>query len=185
MRNAIKTLLLLAALAVVLAPVQARAEGFFAPWAGTNWGNDINHGRGVVGISAGGMGAAGTIGGEFDFGFSPSFFGPKSEFGSNSVMTAMGNLIVGVPIGGTSGRSVKPYFTGGVGVLRTQIDGGDVFNPSVDDNDFAWNLGGGVMGYFSDHVGLRGDLRYVRNTADDSVLGNVHFWRLGVGLTFK
>jgi opacity protein-like surface antigen len=128
---------------------------------------------------------AGIIGGEFDFGLSPSFFGTKSEFGSNSVMTAMGNVIVGIPLGGQYGPSVRPYFTGGVGLLRTQIDGGDIFQATASDNDFAWNAGGGVMGYFSDHVGIRGDLRYVRNTEEHAALGNVHFWRLGFGVTFR
>jgi opacity protein-like surface antigen len=186
MHRAIKTLLLLAAVAVVLAPAQARAEGYFAPWAGVNWGNDIDHGRAVVGVTAGGMGVGGIVGGEFDFGFSPSFFGTKNEFGSNSVLTAMGNLIVGLPLGGTVGRGIRPFVTGGVGLLRTQIDGGDVFSPEVDDNDVAWNAGAGVMGYLSDHVGLRGDVRYIRNMGDDvSGIGDIHFWRLGFGVTFR
>ena len=28
--------------------------------------------------------------------------------------------------------------------------------------DAGWNAGGGVMGYFAQHIGLRGDLRYLR-----------------------
>ena len=184
MRRATKTLLLLAACAVILAPVQARADGFVAPWVGTNWGSDIDNGRAAFGVTAGGMGA-GVIGGEFDLGFSPSFFGTKTDFGNNSVLTAMGNLIVGVPIGGTYGKSVRPFLSGGVGLIRTQTEiGNNVFNVSGSNNDFGWNAGAGLMGYFSQHVGLRGDIRYMRD-AQNSSSNNLHFWRFNIGVTFK
>ena len=61
------------------------------------------NGQTTFGVSAGGMGA-GIIGGEADFGWSPSFFGTKSDFGNNTVMNLMGNLIIGVPVGGTARR---------------------------------------------------------------------------------
>lgn len=186
MRHTTKTLLLLTALAMVLAPVQARADGFFVPWAGTNWGSDIGNGRGVVGITAGYMGA-GIIGGELDFGLSPSFFGNKTDFGKNSVITTMANLIVGIPIGGTHGASVRPYVSGGLGLLRTQIErGGALFDVSSSSNDLGWNAGAGVMTYLSQHVGLRGDLRYVRDTNNGGLEGaNLHFFRLGFGVSFR
>ena len=53
-----------------------------------------------------------------------------------------------------------------------------------------WNVGAGVMVYFTDHVGLGGDLRYVRgfkdtNTGVTSIDlngdGQLHFWRASVG----
>ena len=47
---------------------------------------------------------------------------------------------------------------------------------SVSQNDFAYSLGGGVMGFFSDHFGIRGDIRYFRNfQVDDLRLGGVDF----------
>ena len=49
---------------------------------------------------------------------------------------------------------------------------------SISRNDFGYTLGGGVMGYFTDHVGLRGDLRYFRNfQVDDIDLTGVDFER--------
>jgi hypothetical protein len=50
-----------------------------------------------------------------------------------------------------------------------------------------------VMGFFSDHVGLRGDVRYLRATSDLTtniasidVNGNkLHFWRASIGVTFR
>jgi hypothetical protein len=53
-------------------------------------GSDINNGRATFGVTAGAMGA-GIVGGEVDFGYNPSFFGTKNDFGNNTVI----NLMVG------------------------------------------------------------------------------------------
>jgi opacity protein-like surface antigen len=187
MRRAIKTLLVLGALALVLVPAQARADGFIAPWAGTNWGSTIDNGRGTFGITAGFMGQ-GIFGAEADFALSPSFFGSQNDFGHNSVATAMGNFIVGIPLGGTHGAGLRPYVSAGAGLLRTQLErGNDLFNISSSNNDLGWDAGAGVMGYFSQHVGLRGDFRYFRDTDDHGggSANNLHFWRLGFGVTLR
>lgn len=184
-----------AAAAVILAPASARADGYVSPWAAVQFGgkidelrSDVDRGRAAVGVTAGAMGA-GIIGGEVDFGYSPSFFGTKNDFGSNTVIDMMGNIIIGVPIGGTSGGGVRPYVTGGVGLLRTQIDGGSVFRVSSSNNQFGWNIGGGVMGFFNDHIGLRGDVRYMRAFEGDLVngldLGRLNFTRLSLGLVIR
>jgi hypothetical protein len=196
MRRALKVFTLSAAIAVVCAPALARAEGYVSPWvaanAGTRFG-DFDNGRAGFGVNAGGMGA-GAIGGELDFGFSPSFFGTRNTFGSNSVLDFMGNMIVGVPIGGTRGAGIRPFLTGGVGLLRTQIDGGTFTDVRASNNMFGWNLGAGVMGYFNDHVGLRGDVKYLRSfedtttgitIIDTNAPGQFHFWRAAVGVVFR
>jgi opacity protein-like surface antigen len=192
MKRVIKTLILASAAAAVLAPMQARADGFVIPWVGSAFGSNIQNGQAAVGVSAGAMGA-GIIGGEADFGWSPSFFGNKSDFGNNTVLNLMGNLIVGVPIGGTRGAGVRPYVVGGVGLIRTQIDGGTIARVSSSNNMFGWDAGAGVMGYFSDHVGLRGDVRYLRATSDlttnvsslDLGGNQLHFWRATIGVSFR
>jgi opacity protein-like surface antigen len=192
MRRAIKATLLIGALALVLAPTQARADGFVSPWVGSAFGSNIQNGQTTFGVSAGGMGA-GIIGGEADFGWSPSFFGTKSDFGNNTVMNLMANVIVGVPIGGQRGAGVRPYAVGGIGLIRTQIDGGTLANVASSNNMFGWDLGAGVMGYFTDHVGLRGDVRYLRATSDlktgvstlDLSGNQLHFWRASVGVVFR
>jgi opacity protein-like surface antigen len=192
MKRVFKTLIIASAAAGVLAPLQARADGFVTPWVGSAFGSNINNGQTSIGVSAGGMGA-GIIGGEADFGWSPSFFGTKSDFGNNTVMDLMGNLIIGVPIGGQHGAGVRPYVVGGVGLLRTQIDGGTVAKVSSSDNMFAWDAGAGLMGFFSDHVGLRGDVRYLRGVSDfttnvssiDVNGDKLHFWRASIGVTFR
>jgi Outer membrane protein beta-barrel domain len=196
MRRALKVLTLAASIAVVCTPALAHAEGYVSPWvaanAGTRFG-DFDNGRAGFGVNAGSMGA-GIIGGELDFGFSPSFFGTRNTFGNNSVIDFMGNVIVGVPIGGTHGAGVRPFLTGGLGLLRTQIDGGTFTDIRSSNNMFGWNLGAGVMGYFNDHVGLRGDVKYLRgfedtrtgiNIIDTNAPGQFHFWRAAVGVVFR
>src|SRR3954470_6042422 len=123
MRRALRSLIVAGAVALVCAPATARADGFVSPWIGSAFGSNIDNGRTTFGVTAGAMGA-GVVGGEVDFGYNPSFFGTKNDFGNNTVINLMGTLIVGVPIGGTHGPGVRPYVTGGVGLLRSQIDGG-------------------------------------------------------------
>jgi outer membrane protein with beta-barrel domain len=195
MRRALKLLIITAAVGLVAAPMQARAEGFVTPWIGANWGSGLNidNGRAAFGVNAGAMGA-GIIGGEVAFGYSPSFWGNQNDFGNNSVIDLMGNLIVGIPIGGTHGAGVRPFVSGGIGLLRTQLDGGTLARVSSSNNMLGWNLGGGAMGFFNDHVGLRGDVRYTRgfenlntgNTVIDLAGANqLHYWRLQAGVVLR
>jgi hypothetical protein len=201
MRRAIKASLVVAALALIWAPTQARADGYISPWvaanasAGFSNGNvNFDNGRTGFGVNGGFMGA-GIIGGEIGLGVNPSFFGTNNDFGSNSVIDLMGNLIVGIPIGGTHGAGVRPFATAGLGLIRRQIDGGNLVQVSSSANDFGWNAGAGVMGFFSDHVGLRGDVRYLRtintNNTDIPTLdlnfseGDFHFWRAAIGVVIR
>ena len=191
MRSATKALLLAATLGALGAPARAYAEGFVSPWLGANFATDPGDGRTAFGVTAGGMGA-GVIGGEIDVGYSPSFFGTDNVFGSNNVLSVMGNLILGIPIGGTRGAGIRPYGTGGIGLVRSSVDG--LLNlSSFTDNNLGFNLGGGVMGFFGDHVGVRGDLRYFRTlnvkdltpNAFDLDLGGFNFWRTSFGLVIR
>lgn len=189
MRRAVKALVITGVLALLWAPTQARAEGYVSPWAGVNFGNDQAEGKMAFGLNAGYMGA-GIIGGELDFGFAPNFYGESVD---NHVMTVMGNLIIGIPVGGTSGPGFRPYVTGGLGAIRTSIDSGVSGVDRFTTNDLGFNVGAGVMGYLSDHFGLRGDVRYFRtlnNDSDDSDLidvdlGSFDFWRASIGIVIR
>src|SRR5262245_20197294 len=121
MRGFIKAIVLSATVALVCAPSVARADGWVNPWAGVNFSGSFNDTTAGFGVNAGGMGA-GVIGGEVAFGFNPDFFGDSSDFGSNNELDLMGNLIVGIPIGGSSGAGFRPYVTGGLGLIRTHFD---------------------------------------------------------------
>jgi len=188
MRGFIKAIVLSATAILVCAPSPARAEGYVNPWAGVNFGSNVANGRSGFGVSAGGMGA-GVFGGEVNFGYSPSAFGTVNDFGNNTVIDLMGNVIVGAPFGGQHGPGFRPYLTGGIGLLREQIDGGTVFKVSSAGNDWGWNAGAGVMGFFNDHVGLRGDVRYLRAFNGNFIDGfnnlGLHFWRTSFGLVVR
>jgi hypothetical protein len=169
---------------IVLAPTRAHADGLFTPWLGVNFANEPADGRTSFGFTATGMGA-GVIGGEFDFGYSPNFFGDENVFGSNNVLTAVGNLVVGIPLGGSRGFGFRPYGTVGLGLIRSQAD---VLELDLSSNEFGINAGGGAYLFFGDHVGLRGDLRYFRAGFDDLDFLNidkVDFWRASIGVTFR
>jgi outer membrane protein with beta-barrel domain len=185
MRGFMKAVVLSATVVVLGVPGVARADGYVNPWAGVNFGSDFSNARAGFGVNAGGMGA-GVIGAEASFGFSPNFFGDQGHFGSNNELDLMGNLIVGIPFGGTHGAGFRPYVTGGAGLIRTHFD---VLGVSTSNNDWGWNLGAGAMGYFNDHVGLRADVRYLRNFTgnfDDGFQeGNFHFWRTSFGLVVR
>jgi opacity protein-like surface antigen len=188
MRRAIKALVLTAVVGTFWAPTQARAEGYISPFAGVNFGSTSIVNRPTYGVDAGWMGA-GVIGAEAEFGYSPKFFGDSFD---NHVLDAMANLIVGVPIGGTRGPGIRPYVTGGVGLIQVQIAPGVTSVGEYKTNDFGFNLGAGAMGYFSNHVGIRGDVRYFRTIDNNSSgndlnldLGGFDFWRASVGLVIR
>lgn len=162
MRLVVMTLVLIA-----LTPAAALADGFIVPFFGVNFGGDsgkelsdaADAQRYNWGVSFAWMGA-GVVGFEGDIGYSPDFFG-KNDLGGSSVLTISGNLLVGVPLGGQSGFGVRPYGVAGVGVMRPD---GDAF-PSAEafgEYKVSWNFGGGVLVFFAEHVGVRGDVRYFR-----------------------
>jgi opacity protein-like surface antigen len=100
----------------------------------------------------------------------------------------MADLILGPPIESRGGKGARPYANIGIGLIRSQTNTSGPANA----NNFGWNAAGGVMGYFSSHVGIRGDLRYfhtVNNTTVANAIllspGSFHFWRAYVGLILR
>ena len=198
-------LLTISAMVIALLPASASADWLFTPYLGANFGGDASFGdfddfddeaerRIDFGASLGWMGA-GILGVEVDFGYSPNFFqntlgDADFEFGDSNLTTLMGNVIVGIPIGGQTGAGFRPYGSGGLGLIRSEISGMTFFN-DLSTNDVGMNIGGGFHGFFSDNVGLRGDLRYFRSLQDnepdgdlDLGLSSFDFWRGTVGVTF-
>jgi opacity protein-like surface antigen len=192
-----RVVLALAFSAALAIPAQARADWVFTPYIGVNLARggdvfDIDSGKNSVnfGGSLGFMGA-GVFGFEVDFGYSPDFFDTNdSNAFDGNVTSLMGNIIIGIPIGGQTGGGVRPYVSGGVGLLKSKLDDVDDFF-DVDQNSFGINAGGGVMVFFTDNVGIRGDMRYFRSLKDndeddvDLSLGSFDFWRASAGVTFR
>lgn len=185
----LRSILVAGALALLLAPATARADWLVTPFVGTNWSSNATTEHKVpFGVSLAYMGG-GVIGFETQIAYTRSFFGDSDLIGSNNVFSWMGNVIVGVPIG--SYTQIRPYATGGVGLLRSRIggDANDFFD--VTTNDVGMNVGGGVMGFFNPNFGLRGDVRYYRSLNGSEVApfatssGKFHFWQGTVGVAFK
>lgn len=182
----IRTFTIAAAITLLVSAAPAYAQGFVSPYISASFAGDADDAHRTFGVSAGWLGG-GVLGFEVDFGWAPEFFGESEDFGDNNLTTLMGNLMVGAPIG-----NFRPYASGGAGLLRQRVDGVEGFFGDVDNNDFGMNVGAGLMGFFSDNVGLRGDVRYFRSLQDpepdnefDIATGNFDFWRATVGLTFR
>jgi hypothetical protein len=198
---------ILALVVFASAPAKASADWLFTPYIGWNWGGsagftdfagdfeDEFERRANFGASLSWMGA-GALGFEVDFGFAPNFFentsgGGDFAFGDSNVTTLMANLKVGAPIGGQSGPGIRPYASGGIGLIKTRIDDpDDLFE--LNSTDWGVNAGGGIAGFFNDRFGLQGDVRYFRSLQDnepddelDLALGSFNFWRGSVGFMIR
>ncbi len=152
---------------IALTPAAARADGLIIPFAGVNFGGNaggtLSDGADAKrfdwGASFAWMGG-GVFGFEGDIGYSPDFYG-KNDVGGSSVLSVMGNVLLGVPFGGQQGFGIRPHGLVGIGVLHSDLES---FNDVIgfDGNEIAWNFGGGLMIFFGGHVGIRGDIRYFR-----------------------
>jgi len=140
----------------------------------------------------------GIVGPEFIADFAPAFEVTRIDLNDNPrVNSYMVNAIAAIPLG-ADGR-LQPYVSGGFGGIQMA---GDVFT-SADETtttrQMQWgtNVGGGIMAFASDRIGLRGDVRrYHAMTNDtltgsaadqvlDSLLSGLAFWRANAGLSFR
>ncbi len=161
----------LVVLAFILGPsTAARAQHFVSPLIGFDFGGDAScpnitgcsDKKLNAGVALGTMGSA--LGFEEEFAYAKNFFGNAPGF-SSSVLTLMSNVMLVPKIG-----SVHPYGLAGLGLLKTHVE----FTPSsllASDNNFGWDVGGGVIVLVTPHVGVRGDIRYFHSFQDLTVLG--------------
>lgn len=193
-------------IAVLTIAAPARADWLLTPFIGMNFGGDAAFGdvgdfednlekKTVFGGTFTWMGG-GIIGAEADFGFAPNFFENTSgdadfDFGDSNLTTLMGNVVIGIPVGGQRGAGVRPYLSTGLGLIRSSIEGGELFD-DLSASDLGVNVGGGAHVFFNDRIGLRGDIRYFRSLQDDEPdddldlgLADFQFWRATVGVTFR
>lgn len=160
------------ALAWTLAlPATSHAEGFISPLIGFNFAGDANcptvnnceDKRLDFGVSLGGMNA--IFGFEEEFAYARDFFGTAPTLKS-SVLTVMSNVMIAPKVG-----PIRPYFLGGLGLIKTHVDFTTSALLSTDNNSFGWDLGGGVMVTIAPHVGVRGDIRYFHSFQDLGFVG--------------
>ena len=182
------------ALILLMPAAPARADVVLTPYVGSLFGGDLSGNTAAFGANAAFMGG-GIFGAEIGFNYAPEFFKATVNTPDTAQMSLMGNLIVGIPIMDSDEPGhLRPYLTGGAGLFRVSSQESQFFR-GVSSNDFALNFGGGVMAFFNEHIGIRGDVRYFRTLTDsdtqsgiddiDFGFGDLNFWKWDVGAAFK
>jgi len=178
---------LLVTLAVLAAAPAVHADTMISGHAGKVFGGDLNDSRTTYGGALTFMGD-GPFGFEIEGAYTPDFFGDADQLlGSNNVSTLMGSIL----LGSTFGQNGRLYASVGGGLLKSRATDIDEFF-DVTRNDFGVSGGVGAMGFFSDNLGVRGDVRYFRNLGDpepdnelDIDFGDFSYWRGTAGIVLK
>jgi opacity protein-like surface antigen len=183
-----------AALLVIVAAADTSAQGFLNPFIATTLSSPTEAGSSTkpgFGISFGSLGK--VVGGETEITYFPELIDNSANaIAKNKVFTISGDTLIGPTIG----RRVKPYFAIGAGDLHLNVTKGSVAVPStetISNNYFTFNAGGGVIGFFTGHLGARVDLRYTRAfgikitdlQAANLALDKFNFWRATFGLAVR
>ena len=141
----------------------------------------------------------GFVGPEFLAEWAPSF-DVNAVFvdGNTHQSSYMANIIAAAPLGADG--QLMPFISGGFGRIGMTAD---IINPidlTTDNNsNSVWgsNIGGGIMAFATDRVGVRGDVRYYHANSDtniagspadqlvESIVSGVHFWRATGGLSVR
>ena len=209
----IGTLRVLALSAVLIAGSSrgASADGMFTPFVGLTFKGDTtlidlstidfepasskvhwNFGGTVTWLGEGPLGVEGL------FAYTPGFFQAGEDSGpvsSSRTMVLMGNIVLAAPRGWNE-YGLRPLVSGGFGLLHASaqdLDEIELYAKPV--NLFGYNIGGGALGFLSDRVGLRFDLRYfseVRPKDDPEIVGTFSFspvelsyWTTSIGVVIK
>jgi opacity protein-like surface antigen len=191
----VKPSVLVAAVFLVVSGARgAAAQIFVNPFVDTTLSSPSTGGgrsQPGFGIAIGNVGT--VVGFETELAYHPELFdNTANALAKSHVLTLAQNILVGPTIG-----RVKPYGAAGLGDLYlniTRISSAVIPNPeSISTNYFTVNVGGGVMGFLTAHLGVRADLRYYRaygfkltdlQTAG-LALDRFDFWRAGVGVVAK
>jgi opacity protein-like surface antigen len=183
--------LFLASLTLALTPAAADAQGFVSPLIGYNFGGDAGcpeitdcEDKNLnLGVSVGSLGN--VFGTELEFAYAKDFFGDTPGVSSN-VLTVMGNVMVAPRFG-----IVQPYGVAGLGLIRTKVELTTSSLLDNSNNNFGWDIGGGLIVFVAPHVGVRGDIRYFHAFQDLEVAGisldqtKLDFGRAAGALVFR
>jgi opacity protein-like surface antigen len=151
-----------ALLAMAVSARPANAQGFLSPAFGYNFGGDsgcptatdCENKNWNLGVALGALGP--ILGFEAELTYENDFLGEQVAE-TSKVTTMMGSVMVAPRIG-----AVQPYGLLGMGIIRTSAED-TTLDQSVSDNQLGWNIGGGLILFLNDNVGLRGDLRHYRS----------------------
>lgn len=203
-------MLALCALLIAGSPRGASADWLFTPLVGLTFKGDTtlidlgtsdfepasskvhwNFGGAVTWLGNGPLGVEGL------FVYTPGFFesGEINVLQSSRTMALMGNLVLAAPRGWNE-YGLRPYVSGGFGLLHASgkdLDEVELFAKPV--NLWGYNIGGGAVGFLSDRVGLRFDLRYfseVQPKDDPEIVGifsfapvELSYWTTSIGVVIR
>jgi len=175
----------------------AAAEWQVKPFIGGTYGGDTtflfvrqsdNHGHVAFGVS--GLWLGEIFGVEGDFGHTSGFFdGTDAPLVVESgVTTVTGNVVVAVPRR-LAQYTLRPYFVGGAGMMHIRYD--TVLGLQTLSNLQVMDLGGGVTGFLTPHIGVSWDVRYFRSIDRTREAGSsftsehLSFWRLNMALAIR
>jgi hypothetical protein len=182
---------LLVALMLAATPAAASAQAFISPLIGFDFGgdsgcpeiSDCEDKKLNIGVAFGSLGS--VLGTELEFAYASDFFGEIPNV-SSSVLTVMGNVMLAPRFG-----FVQPYGLVGLGLIKSNVEFSSGGLLETSNNHFGWDVGGGLILFFGDHVGIRGDLRHFHAFQDFDVLGiglggtKLDFARAGAALIFR
>jgi Outer membrane protein beta-barrel domain len=205
-------LLMLALVSLMVAPAQAAAEWQIKPFLGVKFGgyttfNDLEQAAGgvpspgadsgpdlkkvAVGVDVMLLGE--VFGLEADLGHVQGYFENDASplhglVLKSSVTTLTGNLVVAAPRHMTR-YTLRPYVVAGLG--RMSVDVEDRATLFTGDSIGVVDLGGGVTGFLTKHVGVSWDVRYFRSIGGNPVTGlsfgpeQLSFWRANMALAVR
>ena len=136
-----------------------------------------------AGVSVGAVGS--LYGLEEEMAYAPNIFGDAPGFSSSAFTLMINGLLI--PKAGP----LRPYAFFGMGLIRTHVELTTAGTFATPDSNFGWDAGGGLIGFVSERLGARGDLRYFRSAQDTAVAGftlpnsKLDFWRASVGIVLK
>ena len=183
-------------------PTVARAEFFIVPFVGMKFGGhtsiadlELAAGKKKLVLGAGARVVDnGILGYEVEFGNIAGFFSNQDDFaesplvkGGNYVNDLTGSVVLSLPPGVTGG-GLRPYAVIGGGLIHAASE--DYLNViTVRRTVAAFNVGVGATGMFTNNVGVRFDLRYLRSLTSDAPSGGVghsiSYSRFTIGLLLR
>jgi len=190
---------LLCAAVLALAAAPARADWQYAPFFGYTFAGsttlvDLEQGASKVHWSVGGTATwigRGPIGIEGLFSLVPHFFeaGDGTALVDSRTYAVMGNVVLATPQAWNE-YGLRPFVSGGVGLLHAYQRTTVPQALPLEANLFAYNVGGGAVGFITDHTGVRFDLRYYSSLSrtDDTIAfgpDRLRYWTGAVGVVIR
>jgi hypothetical protein len=193
---------------LVLLPAPAFAEWQIRPFFGFTFAGSttyffvedgVDDWNPTWGVAGGFLGE--VFGLEAELALAPGFFesfasavpgGPPEQLlAEGSLATLMGHVVVALPRR-LAQYSLRPYFSGGAGIMWVRIDAPFASLVEVADTLPAMSLGGGATGFLTERVGLSWDLRRFQSLSGlDGSRGvslgpeELSYWRATMALAIR